>query len=857
MLRVMRVVLLASLLLCGCGSDSSREQDVHYTMAYVDGWQRPVPPQATSPFEPQDVTYVDEPLIELDSDWNMDVKLFSKYRYTNEFVERWRAKYGYTPTRPVMADREFFDAIALDHPGLEHVKAAVAAGDFPRARDEYLSYQASRPRPHHLKPVSVSREAGEAAVEEADRIMADPKFPACVPGMKFSLWGLMGYLERTYLYTEDIKYARAWLEMFNHWYVTYRPPQDRPKMYIAFVWMPYWRTLGAAGSARTLCESERWLARASELGLDKEVVFSVYSSILEHAQFLEICNDVFMPSNWQTAQCEGLVRIGAYFPTFRDSRVWRERAWELTQEHMLRETYEDGTHCENSVGYAVGVINQYRNIVRIVRKSTMDIPEGFLNKWKSMYLWATKIVPPTGNYVPCGDNGIGAEGSFVKSVIIKGALEFADPTMKYFAERYPDEVRSTAEDQFENTANALKAYDEIKAEEPPFTSILLPNTGWAVMRHSWDVDSPYMFFDYGWDEAWHAHPDFGSFDIWAHGEPVVTECGRTGSYEADMSKRWYKQTIAHNTVMVDSRSMRKCVNNRLNQWWTSDDYDFADATSDGYRWIGVLHNRRVLFVKPDYWIITDFLPGPGRNGRSFQTSGYHEFDWLAHFQPTQLRIDERTKRIDTTNEGGNVALIPLNASDVEIREHEGPIATPEGMADASYISLHREGMAFVQYQVLLLPYKGSGRPEVDVRRLPPDEVDRVNRQNVGYEITVLGRNDVFLEPGNSKEKVSIGEYVLRGTAAHICDAGKKGERFLLLNADYLARGGKVLFSAPEAIDAIEFAMKMRAGYDSHVLEIATESDVSGMMIYAPGVRKVRVAREEHAFKSLGDYVTLN
>ena len=66
----------------GKAAPESEEADIHYTMAYADGWQRPVPPEAISPFEPKEVTYVDEPVIELDSDWNMDVKLFSKYRYT-------------------------------------------------------------------------------------------------------------------------------------------------------------------------------------------------------------------------------------------------------------------------------------------------------------------------------------------------------------------------------------------------------------------------------------------------------------------------------------------------------------------------------------------------------------------------------------------------------------------------------------------------------------------------------------------------------------------------------------------------------------------------------------------------------
>jgi len=373
--------------------------------------------------------------------------------------------------------------------------------------------------------------------------------------------------------------------------------------------------------------------------------------------------------------------------------------------------------------YATGVIREYRNAVRLVRKVGMRIPEEFLRKWKSMYLWAVKILPPTGNYVPCGDNGIGTDGSLVKGAIIEGALEFADPTMKYFAERYPDDVRMTAEEQFENSTETLDAYNKVKAEKPPFTSILLPDTGWAVMRESWDMNAPYLFFDYGWDEAWHSHPDFGSFNIWAYGRPIVTECGRGGAYEADISKRWYKQTIAHNTVMVDSRSMRKCVNNRLNRWWTGDRYDFADATSDGYRWIGVLHNRRVIFVKPDYWIITDFLPGPAYYGTSFQTSGYHEFDWLAHFQTARLRIDGTTKRIDTLNDDANAALVPLNADEVEVRVSKGPVSTLTGVADAPYISLHREGLAFVQFQVLVVPYQGK-KPAPDRRHAPAGGRDR-------------------------------------------------------------------------------------------------------------------------------------
>jgi len=848
MTRTILTLVLISFLFCVY---SSPEDDVHYTLKSVDEVQIPVPPEAISPFEPKDVTYVDEPLLELDSDWNLDVKLLSKYRYTNKFVERWREKHGYTPTRPVMSEEEFFNNVNLNHPGLEAVKAAIADGDFIIARDKYLSYQEKRARPIHLKFVNISKEEGEAAVKKADNIIAEQKLHTSRTEIRSYLFSFMGSLERAYLHTKDIKYANAWLEMFNHFYVTNRPPAQRPMMYICFRWEPYWSPLGSSGRAKSLCKSERWLIQARKLGLDENLIFIVYKSILEYAQYLYSCNDVFMPGNWQTNQCETLIKIGAYFPSFKQAQFLREHSWKLMQEHMVQEIYDDGTHIENAINYAIAVNRHNMGAVRIIRKLGLEIPDEFSSKWKSMYLSAIKIIPPTGSSIAMGDGSFGAEGSLVKPFLIQGALEFGDPAMKYFAEKYPDDVEKIAEDQFENTSEVLAAYNKVKAEKPSFTSTLLPDADWAIMRTSWDKNSPYMFFDGGRDEAWHSHPDFGSFNIWAYGEPLITECGNVGTYSADISKRWRKQTIGHNTVMVDSRSMRKCVNNRITQWWTGANYDYVDAKSDGYRWIGVLHNRRVLFVKPGYWIVTDFLPGPSYYNASFQTSGYHEFDWLTHFQPTELTIDKDTKRIDTMNESANIALVPLNADEVQLKESKGPTETTTGVVETPYISLHREGMAFVQFQVLLLAYEGTKAPDIKINRLTADNIDRVHRQNVGYEIAALGRKDIFLESSNPKVLTSFGDYKFRGAVAHIRDAEEKNAHYLLVNADYFASKGKLIFSAPQTIKAIELSAT-----ESTELKIITESDVSGIKIYAPDVIKVLVNDKEHKFSRDGEYVIL-
>lgn len=48
---------------------------------------------------------------------------------------------------PRMTDQDFFAAIDLARPGLEQVAAAVAAGDYPRAKSELLAYYRARPNP--------------------------------------------------------------------------------------------------------------------------------------------------------------------------------------------------------------------------------------------------------------------------------------------------------------------------------------------------------------------------------------------------------------------------------------------------------------------------------------------------------------------------------------------------------------------------------------------------------------------------------------------------------------------------------------------------------------------------------------
>ena len=41
----------------------------------------------------------------------------------------------------------------------------------------------------------------------------------------------------------------------------------------------------------------------------------------------------------------------------------------------------------------------------------------------------------------------------------------------------------------------------------------------------------------------------------------------------------------------------------VREWRSNAECDFVDASHNGYA--GITHRRRVMFVKPDYWVVVD------------------------------------------------------------------------------------------------------------------------------------------------------------------------------------------------------------------------------------------------------------
>jgi hypothetical protein len=119
---------------------------------------------------------------------------------------------------------------------------------------------------------------------------------------------------------------------------------------------------------------------------------------------------------------------------------------------------------------------------------------------------------------------------------------------------------------------------------------------------------------------------------------------------------------------------------RLLRWTSTETVAFADAEHDGYRALPdpVSHRRRVIFVKPRYWVLVDDLTAAAR----------HRIEMRFQLAPMEVRIDS-IGWVRATRDGRRgllmraFAALPLKAEVRQGRQNplEGWISPNYGQAE--------------------------------------------------------------------------------------------------------------------------------------------------------------------------------
>ena len=695
-----------------------------------------------------------------------------------------------------MDDRGFFEEIDLDYPGLGKVKQAVLKGDFVGARAELAAHMATRQKP--VAP-AISEGANAQTLAEADRVMDHVFTLVGHPPQKIGkdiLWNEdpVNYdqwaialnrhshwitLGRAYRQTLDEKYAQEFVDQLLSW-VAAMPVQIGERYIQGLDDRPGLSSLSLDAGIRmgqTWVPAYAYFLHSPSFTTDAHI--AMLKAFRDHALYLMDPKHFRTFSNWGLMESNGLYHIGVFFPEFKAAETWRKTAMDRLYGELDKQVYPDGAQVELTSGYHQVSLRNFVLALRFGRLNDQEIPDDYLAKLERMYHYDLYMAMPNLKMPALNDGG----WTDIRSLMKEGFGFF--PTRADFQ---------------------WAATEGREGTRPETTSCAFPYAGHFVMRAGWEADDSYLFFDGGPFGAGHQHEDKLNIVVYSHGRVHVTD---PGNYQYDTSK-WRKyilSTRAHNTVMVDGMeqhvrglSREHClVSEPLpHTWITEPTFDYASASyGEGYgpdRDRTVTHTRSILFVKPNLWIVTDFLKA--------SDEATHTCESMFHLD-AEAAVLENGRGVETRNvDGGNLGIygiVPPGTALEIVSGQEDPVVQGwiprNGIHKCEPIPtpiFRAEGAGTLALSYVLCPIPpGAPSPVSYVERIPGSAGELAA---VGGRIVMRDGREIYFgqrEAGEGRMRADTGETDAEAAAVIIGPSGKI-DRLILVNGTEALSGGRRL-----------------------------------------------------------------
>jgi hypothetical protein len=607
-------------------------------------------------------------------------------------------------------DRRLFEALDLARPDLAAVKQASDAGDLQAARAALVEHFRTRAEPAGPELAST---ASASVIAQADDLCKHVfRFGGCPPytlgetiqwnedPFNYDQWAIALNrhthwltLGQAYAGTHDEKYAREFVAQLLSW-------TEAVPIYIGPRWIegPFFE---AGKSPLTLDAGIRmgqsWFPAyyyfRNSPSFDVNAQIAMLSSFLDHAVYLMDETHYHETSNWGTMEANGLLHLGLMLPEFRDAAMWRDTAARRLTDQLTAQVYPDGAQIELTPGYHGVTLGNMLGALRLARRVGYTMPEGFEAGLERMFEYYVRIATPDLRTPALNDSG--AEG--VQRWLQQG------------------------HDLFPQRSDFLYlATGGAEGQPPEYTSCALGYAGWRIMRTGWGRDDSYLLFDAGPYGAGHQHEDKLHIIVYANGKLLLTDPGNY-SYDASDWRRYVLSTRAHNTVLVDGleqcrarvRETWVAKEPLADPWFTSPDFDYAEGVyADGYGPQNdrtVTHTRRVLFVKPLYWIVVDALtPSDDKP---------HSYDAPFHLDVESAGIDEASRAVIGKNGDVGLAIVPLATAGLTVQIVKGqteptvqgwlPTGRHNELRPIPTPVYHKEGAGECVMAYALVPLKGN------------------------------------------------------------------------------------------------------------------------------------------------------
>ena len=337
------------------------------------------------------------------------------------------------------------------------------------------------------------------------------------------------------------------------------------------------------------------------------------------------------------------------FREFDDAPAWRGRGMHVLTDEMRRQVSADGVHFEQSTCYHRYTIEIYQHFTLLAARSNLRVPAEIESALEHMVDFLLAVRWPNGSVPAIGDADGGWLMPLARRLPGDGRGLFADRRGDVRSRRFRmgrgrpgpgaavaardrrvGDVRRTGAaaanaERFENIRDRRLRRDARRLERPGESDDRRRRSAWVFRR-----------------AAATGTPICSAFSS----PPSVSRASSTPAITATPLKRewrdFFRSTGAHNTVMIDGRSQcepagpfrwRRRPHVLLREWRSNPELDFLDAEHDAFCNLSdpVVHRRRVLFIKPSYWIVIDDLVGASR----------HRIDLMFQFAPMRVTLGPR------------------------------------------------------------------------------------------------------------------------------------------------------------------------------------------------------------------------
>lgn len=458
-------------------------------------------------------------------------------------------------------------------------------------------------------------------------------------------WGVQ--LGRAAYLTGDVRYAAAFWK-YLHLFADANPPNLGPN----------WSSAQEiAVRLMSLCLAAR-LVSAVQVPAERDSVL-LSRLVASHAARIHLTSGYAKAqnNNHLISEAAGLYTAGILLPDHPNAARWRRIGWEWFNRGLQEQISPDGSYTQNSTNYHRLMLQLALWVNLLAVFQSQKLPSTTLEKLAASTCWLLDVVDPHTGFVPNlgpNDSAYLFPLSSADQIDFRPALQAASLAFlgkPAFQQGIWDEMALWL-------TPPLARLPESPAFTPKSTGLLVLRppecSTWAYLRAAQFTDRP-------------GHADQLHLDLWWEGWNIAQDAG---TYLYNAPPPWdnsLANTAVHNTMMIDDQEQMTRAGRFL--WLDRAQAEvleyqpepvsgqlWAVAQHDGYRKLGLLHRRKILWDGKGWLVEDEVLSNDGHSSKRQVSAALH---WLLPDCPWQI-MQETPPRLRLQAPHGTVLILLEN-----------------------------------------------------------------------------------------------------------------------------------------------------------------------------------------------------